>query len=105
MDGNLTDVLQQLQNGQQVEKYTLKEGLLRKNNKIVVGPDEQLRSKILSWQHASPEGGHSGKDATLRRVKALFFWKGLSSSVRQYIKTCKTCQAAKSETIAKPGHL
>jgi len=39
----------------------------------VVGYDEELRYKILQWVYTSPQGGQSGKDATLKRLKQLFY--------------------------------
>jgi len=35
--------------------------------------DVDLRKKILEWMHTSPQGGHSGRDATLKRLKQLFY--------------------------------
>ena len=81
------------------------EGLLRKKNKIVIGPGEQLRAKLISWQHASPEGSHSGRDITTRRLKGLFNWKGLPKHVRQFIKKCTVCQSYKPDNVAYPGLL
>ncbi|KAI3516689.1 hypothetical protein L1887_15648 [Cichorium endivia] len=61
--------------------------------------------KILHWQHTTGEAGHSGRDNTLRRVKSLFTWKGLTKDVSRFVKQCTTCQASKSENTAYPGLL
>lgn len=79
--------------------------MLRKHNKILIGNQGDLKYKLLQWHHTFPEGGHSGRDLTLKRLKALFTWKGLNKDVRRYVRKCKICQAAKSETVAKPGML
>lgn len=55
-------------------KFTWHKEELRRNNKLVVGSDSRVRKLILQWLHDSALGGHSGKDATLARIKSLFFW-------------------------------
>lgn len=97
--------LQKLQNKELVPHFQLQQGLLRKKGKIVVGPDLNLRSKIIHWNHASPEGGHAGRQLTLHRIKSIFTWKGLAHQVAVVIGQCKTCQASKNETVASPGSL
>jgi hypothetical protein len=52
--------------------YTLKSGILSYKNKIVVGNQTELRSKIVSSLHNSAFGGHSGEAATYQRVKLVF---------------------------------
>lgn len=80
-DAALKAIVESLEQQQLVTGYQLQHGILRKKNRMMVGPDQELRNKIISWQHASPEGGHSGRELTLRRIKALFIWKGLSKDV------------------------
>lgn len=59
LDNNLISVVEELQDQQRYAGFELKEGFLRKHQRIVIGPDTQLRQKLISWQHSSPEGGHS----------------------------------------------
>ncbi|XP_056696470.1 transposon Tf2-1 polyprotein isoform X1 [Spinacia oleracea] len=105
LDATLKAIVDSLEQQQLVVGYQLQHGILRKNNRMVVGPDQELRHKIITWQHASPEGGHSGRELTLKRIKALFTWKGLSKEVRTFVRNCVTCQAAKHDTSAYPGLL
>ena len=46
-------------------------GELRRKRRLVIGKDLELRKDILKWLHSSACGGHSGRDATLQRVKAV----------------------------------
>jgi len=39
----------------------------------VIGVDVELKAKLLRWAHTSHVGGHLGRDATLKRLKQLFF--------------------------------
>ncbi|KAK9683131.1 hypothetical protein RND81_10G118900 [Saponaria officinalis] len=45
--------------------------------------------------HSSPLGGHSGVQATLKRLKGIFFWKHMHRDVRNYIRQCGVCQKCK----------
>jgi len=49
------------------------DGYVRKNGKLVVGPDDYLKGIILSWMHNSPIGGHAGRDATINKLHQLFY--------------------------------
>lgn len=104
-DVQIMQYLDQLTKGVEVPHYRLQGGLIRKKNKILIGADAELKLKIVKWHHVTPEGGHSGRDLTLKRVKQLFTWKGLTTMVRQYVKNCQVCQVAKYDASAYPGLL
>ena len=105
-DSHLKQVLETLQqNNGECEGYCLVGQLIKKKNKIIVGPDSQLRLQILRWYHTSPGGGHSGRDATIKRIKTIFNWRGLSEDVKNFVRTCNICQTAKYDTTAYPGLL
>jgi len=78
---------------------------LRRKGKLVVGFDDTLKTIILQWVHASPQGGHSGRDATLKRLKQLFYWKGMNKAVQRFIRQCTVCQTCKYDNSAYPGLL
>lgn len=105
LDAHLKDIIIKLHNNETISHYQWQHDLLRRKGKIVMGPDDNLKAKILNWNHASVEGWHSGSELTLRRVKAIFYWKGLSKSVKQFVRQCQVCQVSKSESIASPGLL
>ncbi|CAM8924213.1 unnamed protein product [Rhodiola kirilowii] len=86
-------------------KYTFTNGELRHGGKLVVGNDPTVKLQLLQWLHDSAIGGHSGRDATLHRVKSLFFWHGMSKEVQNYVRNCAICQTHKSDLSAKPGLL
>ena len=85
--------------------FSLHQGLLRYKGRIWVGPDVILQQRIIMAFHSSPVGGHSGFPATYRRIKPLFAWTGLKSSVHQFVAACPTCQQAKPDHAKYPGLL
>ncbi|KAL8140010.1 hypothetical protein V2J09_006031 [Rumex salicifolius] len=64
-------------------KFLLVDGELRRRGKLFIGNDKELKLKILNWLHDSAIGGHSGRDATLHRVKSLFFWPKMNKEKRE----------------------
>ena len=85
--------------------YTWENNELRRKGKLVVGIDGTLRKKILQWLHASAEGGHSGMNATVKRVKAVVYWKALNKDIKHFIQRCSVCQQNKYDTTATPDLL
>lgn len=51
--------------------------------------DQALASPVV--------GGLSGMEVTLRRLKQLFYWKGMKTQVRQFVQECDICQRAKPD--------
>lgn len=55
-------------------KFTFTNDELRRKEKLVIGNDNAIKLHIFKWLNDSPIGGHSGRDATLTRIKSLFYW-------------------------------
>lgn len=64
-----------------------------------------LKHKVSNWLHAALESGHSGRDITIRKVKSLFYQKGLTKEVRLFVSHFQVCQAPKYDTTAHHGLL
>uniref|UniRef100_A0A803MQL8 Integrase zinc-binding domain-containing protein n=1 Tax=Chenopodium quinoa TaxID=63459 RepID=A0A803MQL8_CHEQI len=105
MDHNVADLNKLSQGSPSSTGFTLDNGLLKRGGKIVVGPDESLRKKLIDWQHSSLEAGHSDRDQTLKRLKGIFYWKGLARDVTHFVRYCTTCQSSKYDTAGRPGTL
>lgn len=57
-------------------KYTWQSGELRRKGRLVVGHDQALRKLLLHHFHSSSTGGHSGMEATMKRISSVVYWKG-----------------------------
>lgn len=51
--------------------------------------------------HVAPLAGHFGRAKTLSRVVRLFFWPGVSISVRDMCRCCPTCQVTAPRKAAR----
>ena len=47
---------------------------------------------VLQEFHDAPLGGHVGVRRMKKRIKALFFWRGMDSDIEGYVRCCKSCQ-------------
>jgi transposase InsO family protein len=86
-------------------KFTLRDGLIRYKNRLWLPANDTLTAKVIEAFHASPVGGHSGIPVTVRRLKNLFYWKGLKTQVHTFVKECMVCQRAKPDRAKYPGLL
>ncbi|WOH09911.1 hypothetical protein DCAR_0729371 [Daucus carota subsp. sativus] len=101
----IENILQSFQRSETVKHFAVIDGLLRKHNKIVVGISGDIQTKLINWHHSSAEGGHSGRDLTMKRLKHLFYWKDMTVQVTQFIQKCQVCQRNKADLAAYPGLL
>lgn len=85
--------------------YSLKDGLIWYKHRIWVGSNTSIQAKILSALHSSAIGGHSGYEATYKRVKQLFAWPKFKQTIQAFVAQCTICQQAKHERVAYPGLL
>ncbi|CAH9119366.1 unnamed protein product [Cuscuta europaea] len=88
-----------------VKKYSFSYDKLLRKGKLVVGEDESLRKEIIQNLHSSAMGGHSGNQATNKRIQALFYWKGMKKDIRNFIRCCIICQRNKLILEAPAGLL
>ena len=63
---------------------------LKKRVKVIASRDEQVR--ILNSCHSDPTSGHLGTRKTWRKIAERFYWKGLSTEVKEFVATCDVCQ-------------
>lgn len=86
-------------------EYSLQEGILRKGSRIYLGSQGDLRAKIMEKIHSSPEGGHSGVTASIRKAEVICYWPTLRKDLTEWIANCEVCQRSKGEHVPTPGLL
>ena len=60
-----------------------------------IGTSQELRRKIISKFHDHSAAGHPGELETYNQIKEHFYWPGLRTFVRNYVKGCGQCQQFK----------
>nr|XP_051206440.1 uncharacterized protein LOC127321439 [Lolium perenne] len=105
-DAQAKALLQRLSIAKEVDdQFSLHGGIIRKQGRIWLPSDSAVQEQLIREFHASPMGGHSGIPVTLRRLKQLFVWKGMATSVHQFVKSCYVCQQAKADRSKYSGLL
>jgi hypothetical protein len=77
-----------------VPNCTLKDGILRYKIRIWIGSIPARQNQLIDAVHASALGGHSGFPVTSKRLKNMFYWKGMKAYVQNFVKGCQVCLQA-----------
>jgi hypothetical protein len=87
------------------EEFEVKDGLLFYENRWVIPNDSALKLRILQENHDSKVAGHFGQFKTIERTKQNFFWNKMEDDVRDYVRSCDTCQRDKTSRHKRYGLL
>nr|GEZ94642.1 hypothetical protein [Tanacetum cinerariifolium] len=105
-DSQLKAKIEKLQlNSGSSKHYSWSNGELLRNGKLVISNDEDLRKELMEHFHNGPTGGHSGMQATTKRMGALMYWKKMRNQIKQHIRQCDTCPRYKPELVPYLGLL
>ena len=63
--------------------------------KNYIPKDYNLQKKIVSWYYDLLSTGHPGEIKTLNAVKEHYWWPGMQSFIKNYVKGCGICQQFK----------
>lgn len=63
--------------------------------------DLDFRKMIIRECHAKFD--HRGREATLNRIRGLYYWRGMSVQVADAIRTCEICQLYDAQRQDEPG--
>ena len=67
-------------------------------------PKGPVRLSLLRENHDCVTAGHPGREKTFWNLSKHFYWPGMRKSVKDFVRTCDTCQRYKS-TRTKSGLL
>ena len=70
----------------------------QRTREVVVCP-AKMRKDII-W--ATHKLSHAGFMKTLKRLRLIWFWPGMTSDIRRLVKSCEVCQTAKSGGLHRP---
>lgn len=79
--------------------------MLWRYGRIVIPDVPAIKHTLLTEFHSSKLGVHSVQLRTYARMALQFFWPGMRSDVKKFIKACSICQRAKSLTTHPAGLL
>ena len=59
-------------------------------------PKGPIRLKLLQENYDCVFSGHQGRDRTFWNLSRHFYWPGMGKSVKEFVKSCESCQRGKS---------
>ena len=86
----------------QPKGFTIESDLLYFSNRLFV--PKALRVEILERFHDHPLAGHQGIKRSLGRIDKKYYWASISNDVKNYIRSCDTCQRTYENTSKKSGY-
>ena len=105
-DPELGQIVQDLKNGSKAHPdFTLVQGRLLRQGKLVIPKDASMVGLILNEFHDWKQGGHGGVLKTQKRIGEIFYWRGMMTDIRRYVSACQVCQRNKYSTLAPSGLL
>ena len=72
------------------------QGLLYYNGRWVIPDSREIKMEIMNECHDSKVAGHFGMTKTEERVMQNFYWTRMEEDVRDYVRSCDTCQRDKT---------
>lgn len=76
-------------------QFTFNKGIIKYKDKLFVGKQGSAKNIIMWEMHDSPHGGHSGQEATWKRVSQFFHWPQIRKEISEYVAACDLCQRVK----------
>ncbi|CAF1624968.1 unnamed protein product [Rotaria magnacalcarata] len=104
-DEEITNIITNIRNH---KKYFIKDNMLMKKMSppIPVIPKGRIRSDIIKIYHDTPaNGAHFGRDQTINKIQQRYFWPGMISDIRNFIKSCLLCSQNNPLQRKPPGAL
>ena len=50
------------------------------------------KNQLLHQTHDHPLSGHQGQENTYLRTAKLYYWPRMETDIKEYVRTCETCQ-------------
>jgi len=85
--------------------WTLRNGLLLFDDRLVVPEDDELRVRLLREAHDQVSTAHPGQSKTFKLVHDRYYWPNLRADVRRYVSNCQACRRSHVPRDRPPGLL
>ena len=109
-DHDLQFVIAHLTEPRFAQHYMLAGGVLmhftEHSKPVPCVPAGHIRRDIIRIYHDTPaNGGHFGRDKTLRKIRDRYYWESMQTDITNYVRSCLRC-AENNPVRRKPsGHL
>ena len=91
LDASVQQLIATVQAGSPPKGFTFQNGLFFYKGRFFVGPSCPLKLQFLHHVHSSPLASHSGFLKSYQRAKSDFYWHGMKSDLKKFIRECDIC--------------
>ena len=95
----------QLESGKVFDTLSLEDGLVLYKKRYCIPNCNELKLTVTRTCHDAKVAGHFGRDKTMERMTRTYYWPDMVQWVRNYVRTCDTCQRNKTARHQKYGPL
>ena len=74
-------------------------------DRLCIPSDPDLRRLVLTELHATPLGGHFGREKTTALARRTVWWPNMAADIETFVRTCPICQRVKAEHGSPAGLL
>ena len=103
-DNQIQQQIQEASTGQTLPNtVVLVDSLPYYQDQVYIPENPALKHQILRLYHNSPITGHLGQSGTLELIRRTYWWKGMTTYIREYIQGCHTCSQNKHQNQKEAG--
>jgi transposase InsO family protein len=85
--------------------WTLENGLLKHQDRLVVTDEAQLRRRLIAEAHNQVSTAHPGKNKTRKIITDRYYWPRMAKDIDQFVRNCGACRRATIPRDKTPGLL
>lgn len=85
--------------------YTIEDGLLLYQGRLVITRNTSLCTRLIQEVHAQPSSARCSGLKTYQLLAASYYWFGMSSDCRRFVRNCIACKHAHSNQSKQQGLL
>ncbi|CAF3966009.1 unnamed protein product, partial [Rotaria sp. Silwood1] len=109
-DPDLQYIANHLNDNKYINCYLLQDGLLmhyeQHSKPVPCVPKGEIRNNIMKIYHdTQANGAHFGRDKTITKIKARYYWNTMNNDITNYVKSCIRCNQNNPIRCKPPGHL
>jgi len=99
-------IIQENRNNPELQKYrekahqgckdwTIENGLIKYQKKLIVPPEENLHTYLLNEIHCQISTAHPGSKKTWKLVYSRYYWPKMRENIDRYIVNCGLCRRSR----------
>jgi transposase InsO family protein/predicted aspartyl protease len=85
--------------------YSIQNRLLLYQNRLCVLRNTPLCTRLIKEAHEQPSSAHPGGTKTYQLLAPKYYWIGMGSDCKQYVKNCTACRQAHVDQTKQQGLL